>query len=60
MVSYPATRVALKGLPRRVQQVVNTWMHRGIPRTAQILIEYEQVYHALKSDLSSDQPTHTS
>ncbi len=58
MIRYPQTRIALRGLPRRVTQTVYGWIARGVPRTAQILIDHEQLYHALKSDLASnEQPT---
>lgn len=59
MINFVNTRRVLLELPRATQQTVRAWLRRGIPRTAQILIEYEQLYQALKSDLAGDTP-HTS
>lgn len=58
MVHYPNTRALLPLLPYRVRQIVRHWIVRGIPAGVQAVVEHEQLYQALKSDLSSS-TTHT-
>ncbi len=56
MVSLPNTRALLPSLPYKIRQIVRHWVNRGVPAGVAAVVQNEQLYQALKSDLASEQP----
>ena len=58
MLQFPNTATILPALPYTVRNLVANWIKRGrVPAGVLAVITHEQLYQALKSDLSANQHT---